>query len=96
MTYHYKTRIRLTLDTGDRASHMYDKAYAQQQKRRVTQTLHRTTVPLNLGMTNFGKFALIPRSFGLCILSLLLSFVVFCLCLLFLVPAFYASGISFL
>ena len=45
MAYCYETRIRLTLNTGDRAGHIYDKAHAQQQQqqRRVTQTLHRTT-----------------------------------------------------
>ena len=45
MTYRYKTEIRLTLNTGDREGHMYDKAHAQQQQQqwRVTQTLHRTT-----------------------------------------------------
>ena len=43
MTYRYKTRIRLTRNTGDRVSHMYDKAHAQQQQqRKVMQTLHRT------------------------------------------------------
>ena len=47
MTYRYKTRIRLTLNTGGRAGHMYDTTYAQeQQQRRVTQTLHRTTPTL--------------------------------------------------
>ena len=30
MAYRYETRIRLTLNTGDRAGHIYDKAYAQQ------------------------------------------------------------------
>ena len=44
MTYRYKTQIRLTLNTGDREGHMYDKAHVQQQQQwRVTQTLHRTT-----------------------------------------------------
>ena len=48
MTYHYNTRIQLSLNTGDKVGHMYDKAHAQQQQqqqqqRRVTQTFHRTT-----------------------------------------------------
>ena len=48
MTYRYKTRIRLTLKIGDRAGHMYHKAHAQQQQqRRVSQTLRRTTIPLS-------------------------------------------------
>ena len=48
MTYRYKTRIRLTLNTGDRAGQTYDKAHTQQQQQqqqRVTQTLRRTTIP---------------------------------------------------
>ena len=51
MTDRYKTRIRLALNTGDRAEHTYDKAHTQQQQkqqqqqRRVTQTLRRTTIP---------------------------------------------------
>ena len=50
MTDRYKTRIRLALNTGDRAGHTYDKAHTQQQQkqqqqRRVTQTLRRTTIP---------------------------------------------------
>ena len=50
MTYRYKTRIRLTFNTGDRADHLYDKAHAQQQQqqRRVTQTLHHTTCQVKL------------------------------------------------
>ena len=50
MTDRYKTRIRLALNTGDRAGHTYDKAHTQQQQkqqqqqRRVTQTLRRTTI----------------------------------------------------
>ena len=43
MTNRYETRIRLTLNTGDRAGHMYDKVHAQQEQRRATQRLHRTT-----------------------------------------------------
>ena len=46
MTYRYKTRIQLSLSTRNRAGYMYDKADVQQQQRRVTQTLHRTTIPL--------------------------------------------------
>ena len=43
MAYFYETRIRLTLNIGDRAGHIYDKTHAQQQQqRRVKQTLHRT------------------------------------------------------
>ena len=48
MTYRYKTRIRLTLNTGDRAGQTYDKAHTQQQQQqqqRVMQTLRRTTIP---------------------------------------------------
>ena len=51
MTDRYKTRIRLALNTGDRAGHTYDKAHTQQQQkqqqqqRRVKQTLRRTTIP---------------------------------------------------
>ena len=51
MTDRYKTRIRLALNTGDRAGHTYNKAHTQQQQkqqqqqRRVTQTLRRTTIP---------------------------------------------------
>ena len=45
MTYRYKTRIQLSLSTCDRAGHMHDKVHAQQQqRRRVTQTLHRTRI----------------------------------------------------
>ena len=45
MTYRYKTRIRPTLNTGDRAGHMYEKAHEQQQRqRRVPQTLRRSTI----------------------------------------------------
>ena len=43
MTYHYKTRIQLTLNTGDRAGNMYDKAHVEQQQRGVTQTRRGTT-----------------------------------------------------
>ena len=47
MTYRYKTRIQLSLSTRNRAGYIYEKAHAQQQQqRRVTQTLHRTTIPL--------------------------------------------------
>ena len=54
MTYRYKTRIRLTLNTGDRAGHKNDKAHAQQQQqqRRVTQTLRRTTQTSTTSGTN--------------------------------------------
>ena len=51
-TYRYKTRNRLSLNTGDMAGHMYDKAHAQQQQqRRFTQTSHRTKVPLPTPIT---------------------------------------------
>ena len=43
MTYHYKTRIQLTLNTGDRAGYMHDKAHAEQQERGVRQTRCGTT-----------------------------------------------------
>ena len=47
MTYRYKTRTRLPLNTGYRAGHTYDKAHArqQQQQRRVTQTLNKDSNP---------------------------------------------------
>ena len=38
MIYHYKTRIQLTLNTGDRTGYMYDKAHAEQKERGVRQT----------------------------------------------------------
>ena len=34
MTYLYNIRIRLSLNTGDRAGYMYDKAHVQQQQQR--------------------------------------------------------------
>ena len=53
MTYRYKTRNRLYLNTGDMTGHMYDKAHAQQQqqKRIFTQTPHRTKIPLPTPIT---------------------------------------------
>ena len=49
MTYRYKTRTRLPLNTGYRAGHTYDKAHAQQQQqRRVTQTLNKDNNPRKL------------------------------------------------
>ena len=55
MTYRYKTRTRLPLNTGYRAGHTYDKAHAQQQQqRRVTQTLNKDNNPRKLYPKNIS------------------------------------------